>query len=36
MLYGKYDNSFLIVQGLVFFCQGFKIFLELSVRDLFK
>jgi MFS family permease len=24
------------VQGLVFFCQGFKIFLELSVRDLFK
>ena len=36
MLYAKYDPSFLLVQGLVFFCQGFKVFLELSVRDLFK
>lgn len=35
-LYSKYDTSFLMVQGMVFFCQGFKIFLELSVRDLFK
>lgn len=35
-LYSKYDNSFLIVQGLVFFYHGFRLFLDLSVKDLFK
>ena len=35
-LFNKYDKSFLFVLGLVFFSQGFKVFIELSVKDLFK
>jgi hypothetical protein len=31
-----YDNSVLIVMSLTYFLQGFKVFLFLSVKDLFK
>ena len=32
----NYDNSVLIVLCLTYFMQGFKVFLFLSVKDLFK
>ena len=35
-LFAKYDNSVLILLIVTYFLQGFKIFLFLSVKDMFK
>jgi MFS family permease len=35
-LRNSYDNSVLIVMCLAYFLQGFKVFLSLSTKDLFK
>lgn len=36
MLFEKYDRSFLICLTFSYFNQGFKVFMDLSIMDMFK
>ena len=35
-LYRTYDRTFLTAMAVIYFVQGFKTFVDLSIMDLFK